>query len=247
MHKRKVKFVYLIQGDLTHPMYQIPEGSDFLYLQWQKDFIPLENHIHFPNSSWAEGRNRLYELARDKYDYYVFMDDDLVFCGMNDGIRSLLRAVTKSVKDRCLGKTYWLVKNYCEPWNLTDFENEIRRTGPAVAVPNDFKHRHNFHIGFSKLENTKYFDMNMHAIHQSVIHDLFPYLTRFDKKNWWICGEVLCDIAAKVCRSKVCRVNSLALQNADARNYPRDDGDWEMGVNNDSRYTASSILEGNSE
>jgi hypothetical protein len=36
-----------------------------------------------PNSTWSEGRNYLWEYVKGKYDYYLFIDDDLEFFGLS--------------------------------------------------------------------------------------------------------------------------------------------------------------------
>ena len=74
-----MKFIYLIQSDSDKILFQIPGGSDRLLLQWQSDFIPCSHSFHFPQSTWASGRNELFRRARERapYDYFIFADDDL--------------------------------------------------------------------------------------------------------------------------------------------------------------------------
>lgn len=76
-----MQVIYLIQSDTNKISYKIPNKSDILLLQWQKDYqktVEFPN-FHMPNSSWASGRNELYKRSLDKkYDYYIFLDDDLI-------------------------------------------------------------------------------------------------------------------------------------------------------------------------
>ena len=74
-----MKVIYLIQSDRPTIPYSIPNGSDVLLLQWKENFITCEDSFHYPNSSWASGRNELLKRAKEKgdYDYYIFLDDDL--------------------------------------------------------------------------------------------------------------------------------------------------------------------------
>jgi len=76
-----MKFIYLIQSNRGRVPYHIPPGSDVCLLQWQEQFQPHENSFHYPNSTWASGRNELFfrALLRKHYDYYLFADDDLQF------------------------------------------------------------------------------------------------------------------------------------------------------------------------
>jgi hypothetical protein len=75
-------FLYLVQTDGNLPSHyaDIPnENADILYLSYKE---PIEGYIHFPNSTWTTGRNRLLEEARNskhQYLYYIFLDDDLEF------------------------------------------------------------------------------------------------------------------------------------------------------------------------
>jgi hypothetical protein len=52
--------------------------------------MPNPNAAAFvPQSTWSDGRNKLWELLKDKYDYYVFMDDDLQFYNYNPKFSTL--------------------------------------------------------------------------------------------------------------------------------------------------------------
>ena len=68
-----------------------------------------------PKSSWSEGRNRLWEGVKGKYDYYLFIDDDLIFYKAQfDSIPFLQRVsqkynktdITKAYK-RCSSKFFF--------------------------------------------------------------------------------------------------------------------------------------------
>ena len=76
-----MKHIYLIQTNKPNISYNIPPGSDRLIMQWQEKFKPCKDSFHFPNSTWASGRNELYARAcrRLDYDYFIFLDDDLSF------------------------------------------------------------------------------------------------------------------------------------------------------------------------
>ena len=78
------KFIYLVQGqaDLVRNYLHLAERkqSDALFLTYDR---PLEDEgsTFLPHSSWAEGRNRLLNLAQQRgtYLYYIFCDDDISF------------------------------------------------------------------------------------------------------------------------------------------------------------------------
>ncbi len=53
------------------------EGYDLYFVTFK---TPNKNAVDFlPKSTWSAGRNRLWEEVKGKYDYYLFIDDDLVF------------------------------------------------------------------------------------------------------------------------------------------------------------------------
>ena len=77
-------FIYLIQGksELISSYFielQARADADAIFLTYDK---PLEIAIFFPNSTWAQGRNKLLsealKTAKD-YLYYIFLDDDITF------------------------------------------------------------------------------------------------------------------------------------------------------------------------
>lgn len=74
-----IDFIYLIQSDKHIVQYSIPDNAHYLLLQWSKNFTPVENSFHYPNSTWASGRNELYRRAKKlgNYRYFIFLDDDL--------------------------------------------------------------------------------------------------------------------------------------------------------------------------
>jgi hypothetical protein len=53
------------------------QNTDIYFVTFK---TPNKNAVDFlPNSSWSDGRNRLWNEVRGKYDYYLFIDDDLEF------------------------------------------------------------------------------------------------------------------------------------------------------------------------
>jgi hypothetical protein len=76
-----MKIIYLIQSDTNEIRYDMPKRSDVALLQWQNTYKEsVIKSFHFPNSTWASGRNELYSKVDVKnYDYLIFLDDDLMF------------------------------------------------------------------------------------------------------------------------------------------------------------------------
>ena len=238
---KKPRFIYLIQGDLSYPVYNIPQGSDFLYLQWKKDFSPRENHLHFPGSSWAQGRNHLYQLVKDKgYDYYVFMDDDLFFGDPREGWK-YLRPLLGNLKRGQWGKAFWSLRNYKKRWDLNDFEKAMSEALPMIGSCHYYAHLWNRDLTFHPTDNVAYNDQNLIAIHQSVAPQVLPYETRYDSLSWWACGELLFDRARFICAQDICRFNFLPLatlrKSNESSDYPRDVTKARLPLNQVFRYS----------
>lgn len=80
------KIVYLIRSESTlleNYTSLKTQNSDIIVSSWKENYVSkdwFDLYIH-PNTTWGEGRNKLLEIAfkRNKYDYYIFMDDDVLF------------------------------------------------------------------------------------------------------------------------------------------------------------------------
>ena len=61
-------------------MFENNELCDFFYVTFKKEIKNNNNCLgFFPNTVWGETRQKLYELVPKNYDYYCFMDDDIIF------------------------------------------------------------------------------------------------------------------------------------------------------------------------
>ena len=76
------KYIYLVQGQSQNlsKYFHLSEraSSDSIFLTYDKE---IEGAIFFPNSTWAQGRNRLLNEIKDvyKYKYIIFCDDDIEY------------------------------------------------------------------------------------------------------------------------------------------------------------------------
>lgn len=63
--------------DISDSYKEFFKGKDLFFVTFKK---PNDKAVAFvPGSTWSDGRNTLWDLVRDKYDYYIFIDDDLQF------------------------------------------------------------------------------------------------------------------------------------------------------------------------
>ena len=75
-------FLYLVQGqsELVKNYLHLADrdNTDAIFLTYEK---PIEEALFFPNSTWAQGRNKMLEIAltKEDYKYYIFCDDDIAF------------------------------------------------------------------------------------------------------------------------------------------------------------------------
>ena len=184
--RMQARFLYLLQTESCIPKHlntaeTIGNNStcqcDILVLSFKSvckiSGPPHIEYIFNSSSTWAAGRNLLYEVSRqrsEKYLYYIFMDDDIF----------LQIKVPRSTKN---------------PWRL--FENFLMRIQPAVGVvdgsgcqylPHIFEARK--HLG-CKLENkaeyvpTPRFDAAFNAFHYNAVDYILPYSQKFDSISWW--------------------------------------------------------------
>ena len=78
-------FLYLIQGKKEMVLKQIGKiNSDIAILTYDSEIdlidIRVKGCFFLPNSTWAQGRNKLLSETKDwDYNYFIFMDDDVEF------------------------------------------------------------------------------------------------------------------------------------------------------------------------
>jgi len=67
-------FLYLIQGrsDLIKNYLNLVnrDNADAIFLTYDKQ---IDEAIFFPNSTWAQGRNKILEIALEKEDYLYYI------------------------------------------------------------------------------------------------------------------------------------------------------------------------------
>ena len=186
-----VLFLYLIQTEECFPEHLnrndvIGSASacrcDVLILSFKKRCtITPPVHVEYvfnSSTSWAEGRNVLFEIATARtknYLYYIFMDDDII----------LEEKVSRSSKN---GK---------KPNNWRRFENFLKRVQPAIgAVDADnnirledtYRGRRQRQCAWK--EKTDYlpaprYDPAFNAFHHKAVKYLLPYPSQFDNLSWY--------------------------------------------------------------
>ena len=202
------KVIYLIQTDQGKCPYKIPEGSDVLMLQWQKDFEPNEYSFHFPNSTYQTGRNELYRRAIEKskqngydYVYLIFMDDDLKF---NFSLKDFEKELNKHRPCRMTTFTMWFLPPI--------YRGLIRNLFLAkIFIRNN--------EGINKV---KFVDHNFMALRIDCAEKILPYTLKYDTSCWWASSYDLCLRFFKLFKETIV-FNKFYVLNKKSRPYPRDE------------------------
>ncbi len=100
------------------------ELSDYRRLNWRHTDDP-DADLTAPGVVWSEGRSLLYESVRDAYDYYLFMDDDIVF--EHDG-HDLVNIIVELLDDY----NPFSASFYCQKlWGHNPISPEMNKRKPA--------------------------------------------------------------------------------------------------------------------
>jgi hypothetical protein len=155
------KFCVLEQGKLVgdemihyHASLFNTEVSDFYRLNWNTMDDP-DAFICAPGACWSEGRSLLYHHVPKKYEYYIFIDDDLTWEEDSDLAKNIA-----DILDR------WNPVAGCFPefdaWHMT------RRPGP-----------------FGEVSCVAGFDLNNHIFSASAADVLFPAVYHGSGRSFW--------------------------------------------------------------
>ena len=184
------KFLYLVQTGSCLPKHlksveTIGNGTvcqcDVLVLSFKTvcHENPLEHIEYIFNSSansWNLRRNLLYEATmarREKYLYYIFMDDDII-----------IRSKVKNLNS--------------EPWRV--FEMFLKDIESAVGIAEvegfgnlDFVYNGRKEQNYTLNETPDYipiahFDSAFNAFHYEAVDSVLPYPTKFDNISIWLSG-----------------------------------------------------------
>jgi len=114
------RFAHLTQGAAltTTSLPRLRGGGDLADVDtFYLSFKDPSGHLHFPNSSWQQGRNALLRLALTRevspgYEYFIFTDEDVTLLAVNDT------------------KLFWKPEVPTNPWNrLEEFLLDLRPYG----------------------------------------------------------------------------------------------------------------------
>ena len=188
---RHGRFAYLVQARAGPGRFWLNvtrrQDSSLIWLTW-KEKLPIHPstfaaYVHFPNSSFSRGRNRLAEEAKKlerkqgwKFSYFVFADEDMF------GLRVFGRA-----KVRADNKVAHAVNSY--PPAIYAFNKLLNTYRPARAGGNRQDSRFEPLQGGCIVQPAV--DAAIEAFHRSAVDVLLPYDPRFDSFCIWMSGMLM--------------------------------------------------------
>lgn len=230
------EFVYLVQAESCLSRHltsfvksdNISKRRDVIVLSWGRPCIDLYTslndvvYIYQSNITWSNGRNILYNLAlngREKYRYYIFMDEDIEF--------SFTPNTTQDIYSR----------NSTHP--LEAFENFLLSYEPAIGLCNYCSR-----CGRPMLNGllvpalccstrpaegnfppilpvTISFDAAFNAFHADAIQHILPYRLDYEEVSWWESQKYVILASDVLFRGQVVRYTHMTVTNNDHRDYPK--------------------------
>jgi hypothetical protein len=198
------RFVYLIQAAVGNPYPDLASDEDreVIVLNW-KEPSKDRNTLFYPNSSWNEGRNRLFFEAKTReqqresdFLYYIFMDEDCIF----EVDQPLARRLGLSIPD--------------DPFKA--FEAFLLKWEPAVGYPRyDWQYTQKdqeVNLGYN-------FDALVNAFHRDAAKTLLPYYTGFDAESWLYSQLLITHLCAMLYNEHRIQYNPVRAENRNRRSY----------------------------
>ena len=135
-------------------------------------------YIFNSSTSWATGRNLLYELAMQKekeFLYYIFMDDDIDLEMKTKDTTNPWRAFEKSLLlyEPAVAAPPW-PEGGCSNWCLSALYSHRRRLGCPLKADE-----------ITDFIPTVHYDAAFEALHRRAVSHLLPHLTQYDEVSWW--------------------------------------------------------------
>ena len=192
------KYLYIIQTASSLPeIFNCLKKRDHIILSFKEK--AQDTTLFYPGSTWTTGRNKLREYILNlekKYDYYVFLDEDVVFThySQEDGFNKFEELLVK-------------YKPYI--------------ANPNIANPNLYYINHNGHLK-GEAQNTVWFDGMCNAFSREAFlsNIIFPYVDLFDSRSWWMSQYVMI-ILCSLYQKEVLLFNDLYVSNICHSDYPK--------------------------
>lgn len=204
------RFVYLIQARAHMPYDCLPDpGNDIILLTWgtPSDF---PGAIHFPRSSWNEGRNRLLAEALrrgrergENYLYFIFLDEDVELKEDTELAESLGISLTGN------------------PFRT--FESLLLEWEPAVGYA---RYSWQFTEPDRPVNPGHNFDALFNAFHREAVEILLPYYTGFDAESWLYSQLLISHLCSLIYPFHRMQLNVILARNNSRKGYAQRKRYW---------------------
>jgi hypothetical protein len=210
----KVCFLTQTATDISPFYKEFFKGHDLFFITFK---TPNPNAIgFFPKSTWSDGRNALWEKVKDKYDYYVFLDDDISFFSLEPVVmasalassawltmrrKSLREAYEPATSSRFIGQLLHYLKEY-----KPEVAAVMDKGGDAfgdLALRAMRKNSFVMRLG--------YFDAQFTVFSNYAATKLLPYDTKVS--GWWSSQIPIYLYAYHVFGARAITLTELAVQN----------------------------------
>jgi hypothetical protein len=196
-------FIYLIQTEKnTHRWEKFNTSNRKIILGVWKDTV-LDSQINLHDTTCASGRNKMFQYINDSnlisdYDYVTFCDDDIDFSiGAFDDYEATVEKFNKPLYHATF-EDHSDARGW--KWHTTQSE-QSRLKG------ND--------IWFTDRIDTCFF-----GVRKDVLGKIMPFVTMFDKINWWTSVEIFCTVVKNLDMLWAITAN-FTVKNTQSRDYPR--------------------------
>lgn len=205
--------LFLIQARAGLPaIYRCLKDRPHVLLSYQQRSD--DTVIYAPNTTWTSGRNKLIEhvKAHDlRHDYYVFLDQDVVFAGLSqragfDLFESILSAVDAPIVTVALGD-----------YNRRSNQERLDGIVPAALCKKGVENPR------WALQTVDWFDGLFNAFSREAFFNrrLLPFEEKFDGESWWASQFITILRANHWYRNGIVQCNQLVARNTQYSDYPR--------------------------
>lgn len=199
--------------DISDAYKEFFQGKDLFFLTFKQ---PNEQALAFlPKSTWSDGRNRLWEEVKGKFDYYVFIDDDLLFLKPRVTFAPLATYLSyKFLHRRTFQDSY---EPATPAYFFSRLEAHLRRYRPEVLSALCLGHSVTQLDTEAMQKNSYvrrlgYFDAQFTVLSDFAASKMLPYDTKLS--GWWSSQIPVYIYAHHVFKSKALAVSDIAIVNS---------------------------------
>lgn len=182
----KVCFLTQTATDISDYYKDFFKGKDLFFITFKTQNPDAIGFL--PKSTWSDGRNKLWDELKDKYDYYVFIDDDLRFYNFKTPfarfplLSYLYFKFNRKVLDRCYQRSdpayffsrleHYLQKYKPEVVSVTKVDGD-----PNTGIDAVMMRRNSF------VRRLGYFDAQFTVLSNYAANKILPYDNKIS--GWW--------------------------------------------------------------